>query len=588
MSDYREHLSEAAAQNVTAWLTEPKYAEYKAELEQLIADERWRDIEDAFFKDIEFGTAGRRGATGIGTNRINRVTIGESTQALCEYSLEADPHAADKGIVIACDTRLSSPELSQYAACVAAANGFKTYIFESFRPTPELSFAIRELGTATGIVISASHNPPADNGFKAYWSDGAQLVPPHDHGVIDTGKKIQKINALPDYDAAVAEGKIIEIGDDIDEKYIQAVLNEAMGTERDLTVAYSPLHGAGQRNTLPVLERAGFTVLREDEQMEPDGHFPTIEDGRANPEKKPANDRVVALMLAEGADIAVSNDPDADRLGIIVRQGDRPIYLSGNQTAALVTDYTLQKLHERGELSDKHYIAKTIVTTDLLQAVADKYDVECVGNLHVGFRWVCEVINQREAQGGVFVTGSEESFGLMKGSYTRDKDGAVALLIAEYAAELKQQGKTLYDRLLELFKEHGMHVETLQTMTCEGVQGFANMQKIMASIRSEPVSRAGLYQATATLDYKSLKRIDIESGETTDIDCIPGNVCVVEFGDPRCRVTIRPSGTEPILKFYVQWYDADRRTEADYNELVTELEAMIRELEGVLLERLSR
>ena len=587
MNDYRAHLSSDAANNVASWLTKPKYEVYKAELERMIADEMWQELEDAFFKEIEFGTGGRRGIVGLGANRINRVTIGESAQALCEYAATFDTNAEQKGVVIACDTRLSSPELSRYVACVCAANGFKTYIFESFRSTPELSFAVRELGCAAGVVITASHNAPMYNGFKAYWSDGAQLVPPHDKGVLDVADTIEHIRALDDYDAAVIEGRIIEIGDKIDEAYINAVLNERMGTGTNLRIAYSPLHGAGQRNTLPVLQRAGFEVLTVPEQMIPDGHFPTMEDGRANPEKRPANDRVVALMWAENADIAVSNDPDADRLGIMVRHGDKTIYLTGNQTAALVTEYALKKLSKRKEITPKHYIAKTIVTTDLLTAIAAEYGVECVGNLHVGFKWICEVISKREVDGGVFVTGSEESFGLMKGSYTRDKDGAVSLIIAEYAAELKAEGKTLYDALLAMYEKYGIYNEHLDTMTCEGAQGFADMQTIMRSIREKPVEEIASHKVTAMLDYASGVRTDTASHETTEIDAIKSNVFVLEFGDARRRITIRPSGTEPILKFYIQWFQDEGKDEATYELLSEKLENMSRELEGVLFERLN-
>jgi len=582
----KQNLSSEAAKNVAMWLTEPKYAEYRSELVAMFEARKWQELEDAFFKVIEFGTGGRRGVVGVGSNRINRVTIGESTQALCEYTVTQDASAKEKGIVIACDTRLSSEELSRYVACVAAANGFKTYIFDSFRSTPELSFAVRYLGCSVGVVITASHNAPQYNGFKAYWSDGAQLVPPHDKGVLDVAETVTHINTIESYSAAISTGKIIEIGAEVDEAYVAAVLNESMGSDRDLSVAYSPLHGAGQRNTLPVLTRAGFNVVTVKEQMIPDGNFSTMEDGRANPEKKPANDQVVALMLAESADIAVSNDPDADRLGVMVRHNGRPMYLTGNQTAVLVTDYVLQVMAKKDELTDKHYIAKTIVTTDLLDAIAETYQVECVGNLHVGFKWICEVISKREQSGGIFVTGSEESFGLMKGSYTRDKDGAVSLLIAEYAAALKKQGKTLYDRLFELFEQYGMYAEVLSTMTCEGSQGFADMQKIMASLRTEPMERVGSYVATAITDYKTLLRTDLLTGKATPVDCIKSDVYVMEFGDSRRRITIRPSGTEPILKFYIQWYDEAARTEEDYDILVQDLEGVIRTLEGMLLQRL--
>lgn len=588
LNSIQEHVSVAAAKNIETWLTQPKYFEYKEELNELIDDEKWQELEDSFYKVIEFGTGGRRGVVGIGSNRINKVTIGESTQALCEYAKSYDSRAPFKGIVIGCDTRLSSDELSKYTACVAAENGFKVYIFDSFRSTPEVSFAVRKLGAAIGVVITASHNAPEYNGFKAYWSDGAQLVPPHDVGVLKVAADIAVIHVAKDFEDTVADGRIIIIDDEIDQSYYTAVLAESMGSNHDLRIAYSPLHGAGQRNTLPVLQAAGFDVLVEKRQMVPDGHFPTMKDGRANPEKRPANDLVVALMLAEKADIAVSNDPDADRIAVIVRQDDRAVYLSGNQTAVLVTEYSLRKMAEQSLLTPQHYIVKTIVTTDMLNAVARNYSVECVGNLHVGFKWICEVVNKREAFGGKFITGSEESFGLMKGSYTRDKDGAVALIIAEYAAELKAEGKTLYDRLLELYEEYGVYTERLDTVVCEGSQGFDDMQTIMKSLRANPPLEVDGHKVTAVLDYALLTKKDIGSAAESKIDCIAGNVLVFEFGDSRCRITVRPSGTEPIMKFYVQWFEQSTDIVVDVGLMDTRLEGMSREFEEASLQRLKR
>ncbi len=582
----RQHLSETAVINVNEWLNEPKFSEYKAELEKMIADERWHDIEDAFFKVVEFGTGGRRGTTGVGSNRINRVTIGESTQALCVYAKSFDSAAADKGVVIACDTRLSSEELSKYSASVCAANGFKTYIFESFRSTPELSFAVRELGAAIGIVISASHNPPSDNGFKAYWSDGGQLVSPHDKGVLDTAAAISKIENL-DFEGAVSEGKIEIIGKEMDDKYIAAVCAEAEGTERDLKIVYSPLHGAGQRNTLPVLEATGFTsIYTVSEQMTPDGNFPTIENGKPNPEEKAANDRAVALMLAQDADVAVTNDPDADRIGVMVRQNDEAIYLNGNQSAVLATEYSLRKQHEKGTLTSKHYIACTIVTTDMMKAVADVYGATTYSDMLVGFKYIGALIKDKEDTDEIFVIGGEESYGLLKGTYARDKDGAVgALPLMEYAAELKAEGRTLWDRMLELYADYGLFLERLDTLQCPGADGFKQMQTIMESLRQNPPEEIDGQKVTAVLDYQSLVRRDTTTNAEATIDCASGNVLVYEFGDRRRRVTIRPSGTEPKMKFYVQWYTETDQPEADYDTVSQQIENLSRELEGIALER---
>jgi phosphoglucomutase/phosphomannomutase len=583
----REHLSEASVENISKWLSEPLYAEYKPELEAMITAGQWKQLEDAFFQVIEFGTGGRRGTTGVGSNRINKVTIGESAQALCLYAKSADEAAPQKGVVIAYDTRLSSPELSRYAAQVCAANGFKTYLFESFRSTPELSFAVRHLGSAVGIVISASHNPPADNGFKAYWSDGGQLVAPHDKGVTQLGAGITEIHSV-DFDEAVADGRIVLIGKDVDDAYVAAAVAEAVGTHRDLKIAYSPLHGAGQTNVLPLLKAAGFNdiVLVED-QMVPDGNFPTVENGKPNPEEKPANDRVVALMMAEHADIAVTNDPDADRIGVMVRQGDEPVYLNGNQSAALATDYVLRKMQQAGALTPDHYVAKTIVTTDMLTALADHYGVRLYGSMLIGFKYIGELILKKEGTGETFVIGGEESYGLLKGAYARDKDGASgALILAEYAAELKAEGKTLYDRLLELYAEHGVFVERLDTIYCLGADGFAQMQDMMRRLRESTPTRIGSEAVTAVLDYKTLQRRDLTTGEMTTIDCLSGNVLVLEFGDVRRRITVRPSGTEPKIKFYVQWHSqVGGDAESTFEDVMHHIEGLSRELEGILLEK---
>jgi len=581
-----EHLSASAIENITKWLTELKYSEYISELELMIQSEQWEQLEDAFFKVIEFGTGGRRGKTGIGSNRINKVTIGESAQALCKYALSFDVYAAAKGIVIAYDTRVTSPELSRFTAQVVAANGFKTYLFDNFRATPELSFAVRHLGCAAGIVISASHNPPSDNGFKAYWSDGGQLVAPHDIGVLAMADKIKEVKSI-DYTEAVSDGRIIAISQEVDKAYIAAAAAEALGADRDINIVYSPLHGTGSTSVLPVLKAAGFEHISEVEaQMVPDGNFPTIPSGKPNPEEQSANDMAVAQLMAEKADIAITNDPDADRIGVMVRQGDELVYLSGNQTAVLATDYVLKQLKNNYQLTSNHYIVKTIVTTDMLGAIADYYGATMYSNLLIGFKYIGELILAKENTEEIFVIGGEESYGLLKGTYCRDKDAATgALPLCEYAAELKKDGKTLYDRLLELYVQHGVYVERLDTMYCLGSTGFEKMQHIMASLRKSAPSRIGVHDVTAILDYSTLIRTDIATGATSAIDCQKGNVIVLEFSDVRNRITIRPSGTEPKLKFYIQWfaYVNDSSPVADqYNGLDKHLAELSVELERFL------
>lgn len=585
MTDFHEHVSPEAAVHIEKWLREPKYDEYKTELEGMIAGERWQELEDAFFKVIEFGTAGRRGVTGIGSNRINRVTIGESAQALCEYAKRADVSAPQKGVVIACDTRLSSPELSRYAASVCAGNGFKTYIFEDFRATPELSFAVRELGAAIGIVISASHNPPADNGFKAYWSDGAQLAAPHDVGVLAVAEEITDIHSV-DFETAVQDGRIVLIGKDIDEAYLRAVLAQAEGTVRDIKIVYSPLHGAGQTSVLPALQQAGFQdIVLVEEQMTPDGNFPTVDNGKPNPQERSANKQAVALLHATQADIAITNDPDADRIGVMVRQGDDTVYLTGNQLYILAADYSLAKLQDKGQLTPNHYLVNTFVTTDMGKAIAAGYGVNCYANLPVGFKYIGALIREKESTEEVFVFGGEESYGGLKGDYARDKDGASAALpMSEYAAELKQQGKTLYDRLLELYAQHGVYVERMDNIDCPGADGFTEMRGMMQQLRESPPGQIGDHQVTAVLDYKTLERRDLQTGEMVPIDSITNDTVVLELGDERCRLIVRPSGTEPKMKIYGMWYEP---ATSDNVVSVAEQYAVIDDLVASLAQRLE-
>lgn len=585
MKDYKKYLSEEAANNVTKWLEKKKYQEYKPQLLEMIEAEKWQELEDAFFKIIEFGTGGRRGTTGIGSNRINKVTIGESAQALCSYIEKFEPEAKTKGIAVVCDTRLSSPELSRYVAEVVSGNGFKTYVYDGFRSTPQLSFTVRELKCAAGIVISASHNPPMDNGFKAYWTDGGQLVKPHDKGVMAEAEKIEEIVSL-DFDKGVESGLITILSSDMDDRYQEAVLRQSESDYRgDLKVVYSPLHGAGQRNSLPVLEKAGFNVITVKEQMVPDGNFPTVKGGKANPEERSANDMAVALMQAEKADIAITNDPDADRIGVMVYGEDGPIYLNGNMSASLDTEYVLSRMHEKGALTDKHYIAKTIVTTDLMQAIANRYGVKTYTNMLIGFKYIGELIKNKEGTDEIFTIGGEESYGVLKGDYVRDKDGAVgALLSAEHAALLKKEGKTLLDKLYEMYETYGIYVEDLRTVMCPGKDGFSLMQKIMQNLRTNPVKEVLGERVTEILDYESLKRKNLDTLEETDIDCYSGNVITLVFGDYRRRITIRPSGTEPKLKFYIQWFkESEGDVKKEYQEVRDLVENLGENLEATLL-----
>jgi len=583
-----EYLSAEAINNINEWLKNPKYAECKPDVMSMIEAKNWQLLEDSFYKKIEFGTAGCRGKTGCGSNRINKITIGEATQALCDYVILSGGNLSKIGIVVAFDTRLTSIELSQLSARVIAANGIKVYLFDSFRSTPELSFAVRHLGCAAGIVISASHNPPTDNGFKVYWSDGGQMVAPHSRNLLLAKSAVNEIKLI-NYEQAISKNLIIIVGKRIDEAYIKSVSEQSLGDCRDVKIVYSPLHGSGQTSVLPVLRSVGFNQISVvTKQMIPDGNFPTIISGKPNPEEKSANDMAVAQMMLEKADIAITNDPDADRIGVIVRQNDQPIYLNGNQTAILATDFVLKQQKSHNNLSLGDYAAKTIVTTDMIGALANYYGVTLYSNLLIGFKYIGELILNKETTNEKFLIGCEESYGMLIGSYARDKDAASgALILAEYAAELKVSGKTLFDKLMELYSQHGLYVEKLVNMVCPGSTGFKKMEQIMQGLRSAPFEKIGKHDITAILDYRTLIRKDLMTGLSSVINCQSGDVIVLEFSDTRNRITIRPSGTEPKLKFYGQWFEQtqDKLPIIDqYRNLENSLQNLLEQLEVILSE----
>lgn len=538
------HLTKAAADQITAWLTKEKYAAYKSELEKHIENEAWSLLEDSFFQVIPFGTGGRRGTVGVGSNRINHVTIGESAQGLCNYALAQGEESKKQGIVIAYDTRTTSKDFAEYAASVCAANGFITYLFEDFRTTPELSFAVRHLGAVAGIVISASHNPPADNGFKAYWSDGGQVVPPHDKGVMDHVARVETIQTT-EYTSAVAQGSIQLIGKEVDETYASAIAKQSVTSSRSVSIVYSPLHGTGIRNVVPALAKAGFeNVTIVEEQAIPDGTFPTVEGHVANPEVRVANDGAIARAKEVQADIAITTDPDADRLGVLVRDRTGEYqFLTGNQIATLICYHILENLQKQDALKDNHFIVKTIVTTDFIDALSEAYGVEIYNDILIGFKYVAELIHANQDNGEKeFLFGGEESHGILKGSYTRDKDAAVAaLMIAELASTCKDEGKTLLDTLNDLYRQYGLFQETLKTVMYEGAEGFTTMQRIMDTMRkSPPVELAG------ESIVRVIDRLDPQHGAT-------GNVLIYHLSeDGHNRITIRPSGTEPKIKVYTQ------------------------------------
>lgn len=560
-------LSAEAEQNIKLWLTETKYAEYLPELEQLITTQEWQKLNDSFFKVVPFGTGGRRGIVGVGSNRINKVTIGESAQGLANYIKKA---SSEGSVVIAHDTRLTSREFAEYVASIFAANNITTYLFDSFRATPELSFAVRHLHTTAGVVISASHNPASDNGFKAYWTDGAQIVPPHDAGIMQEVDQVTEIVTM-DFSEALEQKKVSIVGEEIDQAYVAAMVNESLVSTRSATLTYSPLHGTGTTNAQRVLEAAGFTVQIVAEQAEPDGHFPNITNNIPNPEVLATNDLVTKYAEENQTDLGITTDPDADRLGVVARDDNGKYqFLTGNQIAALLGFFVLDQMHQQKKLTSKHFIAKTIVTTDMLDAMASEFKVKTYNKLLVGFKYVAELIHLKEGQ-EIFVFGGEESHGILKGSYARDKDaGIAALLMAELTSYLKDQGHTVPWQLNQLYRRYGIYWETLASTFYPGAEGFTKMMSIMQNLRQNPPQKIGDYAVTSVTDR-------LVSDEGTKGDVLVFNLSE----DKQTRITIRPSGTEPKLKIYTQIHEpiASDVSDAALEDLKKKAAAKAKDLE---------
>lgn len=565
-----EHLVPSAAKAVNLWLHDPAFAEFRTDILALIALEDWETLNNNFYQHVEFGTAGIRGTTGVGPNRINTRTIGESAQGLVNYLRSLHPGKPLR-IVVAYDTRLTSLMLAKHAARIFAANDVHTYFFDGFRSTPELSFAVRDLQADSGIVISASHNPPPDNGFKVYNESGGQIIPEQGDILIGLVKQVRDYQSMP-YEEAVAAGKIETIGPDLDERYHQAVLGESVGDYRSATLVYSPIHGAGQTNVLPVLEKAGFDVVTVKEQMIPDGHFPNVANNIPNPELPEANDAAKKLLIETGRDLAITNDPDADRLAAYVKTDGEPVFLNGNQIASLATYYVFSTLEEQGRLPKNGFLARNIVTTPLIDRVGQKYGLKVYNDLLVGFKYIAELIRLKQDHGDeVFLLGGEESFGMLKGSYVRDKDGAVAaLMLAELASKLKDQGRTLIDALEDAYRAYGYYAEHVSFIFFEGMAGAGKRDQLMASLRDTPPASLGDFPVVNVTH-----QIQDSSGMY---------IVKYELEGVEAEVFVRPSGTEPKVKFYVLLRDGRAEgMSGDIGEVKREADAVVAKIDAELM-----
>ena len=545
-------------ENYESWLNNPYFDEdTRKELQSIAGDEK--EIEERFYMDLEFGTAGLRGVIGAGTNRMNVYTVRKATQGLANYICNVG--AQKKGVAIAYDSRRMSPEFADEAALCLAANGIKAYVFESLRPTPELSYAVRKLGCTAGINITASHNPPEYNGYKVYWEDGAQITPPHDTGIMDEVKKVTDYATVKTMtlEAAKEAGLYQVIGADIDDPYIaelkKLVLHQdcidAVGA--DMKIVYTPLHGTGNIPVRRVLKELGFkNVYVVPEQELPDGNFPTV--SYPNPEAAEAFELGLALGKKVDADLILATDPDADRLGVYVKDSKTGEYhsLTGNMSGCLIGDYVIgQRKAMNGSLPKDGAFIRSIVSTNMADAIAEHYGIALIEVL-TGFKFIGQKILEFEQTGkGTYLFGMEESYGCLTGTYARDKDAIVAsMTLCEAAAYYKTKNMTLWDAMLAMYEKYGYYKDDVTSITLKGIEGLAKIQEIMNTLRDNAPAEIGGYKVTAVRDYKKDTITDTATGAVKPTGLPSSNVLYYEMTDG-AWVCVRPSGTEPKVKFYL-------------------------------------
>ena len=549
-------LSDTAVDNIKIWLTEARYAQYAPAIVEHINDGKWQILDDVFWTVIPFGTGGRRGMMyPFGSNAINERTIGESAQGLADYVKEFKPDGP-WSMAIAYDTRHRSREFAELCSGIMVANGFTVYFIDDYRSTPELSFLIRFKHCDCGIMVTASHNPPSDNAVKVYWSTGGQLVPPHDEGVI------QKVNAVDsievaDFQKSVDEGKIMYCMEETDRALMQEHLRQSFDGPRNLKIIYSPLHGVGEFNVKSLLKEVGFKEVEiYGPHREPNGDFPNVPGHISNPENKEVFTEIIKTARISRAELILATDPDCDRMGAAVPLTLDPAgewrTFDGNQLGVLLADYICTMRQQTGDLSPNQFIVTTLVTTMMINRVAESFGIKCFNENLVGFKWICDVVDREGPDD--FVFGTEESHGYLVGQYARDKDGAVAcMLMCELAAWVKAQGKSLHQHLDDLYLKYGYHAERLVTIRMEGSDGMKRMQKLMETFRSHTPRTIGGLQVHSLRDYETVERI-FHDGTREKISGPVGDVIVLDTDIEGNYVAARPSGTEPKVKFYMFTY----------------------------------
>ncbi len=555
------------------WLGE-QYDEQTRQQVKYLMDNDMKELVESFYKDLEFGTGGLRGIMGAGTNRMNAYTVGAATQGLAEY-LKKNFAGEPIRVAVAHDSRNNSRKFAERVADIFASNGFTTYLFDALRPTPELSFAIRELKCHSGVVITASHNPKEYNGYKAYWTDGAQVTAPHDRNIIEEVGRITDVGMIR---TGLHPENIVVLGEDFDEKYLDRIHELSLSPEsvkrrHDMKIVYTPLHGAGVRLVPASLRRFGFTnVTLVPEQSVVDGNFPTVES--PNPEERKTMSKAIELAAREGADLVLATDPDSDRIGVALRnkQGEY-VLLNGNQTLVLLMSYQLTRWAELGLLDGKQYVVKTIVTSQMANAVADRFGVKCYDCL-TGFKYIAKIIRENEGK-AKYIGGGEESFGYLAGDYVRDKDGVSACSLAAEAAAwaMDTMGLTLYEWLQELYVQYGLYREGLLPIVRKGKEGAEQIQRMMADFRATPPAAILGSPVVRINDFQTLETLDTRSGARTPIEQDRSNV-LQWFTEDGTTVSVRPSGTEPKIKFYFG-VKAPLASAAEYERTVAGLDAKI-------------
>lgn len=542
-------IDQQALQRAKSWLTDAYDKQTQKEVRALL-DRNPKEAIDAFYRDLEFGTGGLRGIMGPGTNRMNRYTVGSATQGLADYLLKQFSHLPEIRVAIAFDSRNNSPKFARISAQILSANGIRVYLFEALRPTPQLSFAVRAFRCQSGIVITASHNPKEYNGYKVYWDDGAQVVPPHDNNIIACVKSITSVDQIK---FTGKQSLIHTVGPEVDEMYVNALASLSLSPEiirkhKDLKIVYTPIHGTGVAMVPKTLRKFGFTNIHTiPKQDVVDGNFPTVVS--PNPEEPAALKLALQKAKRIDADIVMATDPDSDRVGIGVKDfSGKHVLLNGNQAASLLIYYVLTKWKELGKITGKEFIVKTIVTTDLLTDIAKSYGVESFEVL-TGFKYIAEIIRELEGK-KTFIGGGEESYGYLVGTFSRDKDAVLSCaLFAEIAAWAKEQGKSLYELLIEIYTKYGFYKEDLISITRKGKDGVAEIKAMMEQYRSNPPKTLAGSKVVWVYDYKLGQAKNLANGSTAAIE-LPKSDVIQLITEDGTRVSVRPSGTEPKIKFY--------------------------------------